>query len=113
MKHMTVCAKRQDRKAILEMLQRTEAVEIISREDDVNDPVFSRIDVSQSSQLFTKNAAQADKALEILSAAAPEKTSLLSALTLPRTSLTPILCSPDFSTAESTVRHRSPGLRMS
>ena len=79
MKHMTVCAKRQDRKAILEMLQRTEAVEIISREDDANDPVFSRIDVSQSSQLFTKNAAQADKALEILSAAAPEKTSLLSA----------------------------------
>ncbi len=79
MKHMVVCAKRQDRKAILEMLQRTEAVEIISREDDENDTVFNRIDVSQSSQLFVKNSAQAEKALEVLNSAAPEKSSLLSA----------------------------------
>lgn len=81
MKHMIVCAKRQDRKAILEKLQRTEAVEIIAREDDENDEVFNRIDVSQSSQLFVKNSAQAEKALEVLNSAAPEKSSLLSAFT--------------------------------
>ena len=79
MKHMTICAKRQDRKSILEYLQRLEAVEIISHDIDDTDAVFSRMDVSASSQLFTKNAAQADKALEILAAAAPEKGSLLSA----------------------------------
>ena len=79
MKHMIVCAKRQDRKAILEKLQRTEAVEIIAREDDEQDTVFNRIDVSQSAQLFVKNSAQADKALEVLNSAAPEKSSLLSA----------------------------------
>ncbi len=79
MKHMTICAKRQDRKSILEYLQRLEAVEIISHDIDDTDAVFSRMDVSASSQLFTKNAAQADKALEILAAAAPEKDSLLSA----------------------------------
>ena len=66
MKHMTICAKRQDRKSILEYLQRLEAVEIISNDIDDTDAVFSRMDVSASSQLFTKNAAQADKALEIL-----------------------------------------------
>ena len=79
MKRMILCAKRQDRKAILEYLQRLEAVEVISHDIDETDTVFSRMDVSASSQLFTKNAAQADKALEILAAAAPEKGSLLSA----------------------------------
>ncbi len=79
MKRMLICAKRQDRKAILEYLQRMEAVEIISHDIDETDAVFSRMDVSQSAQLFTKNAAQADKALEILAGAAPEKGSLLSA----------------------------------
>ena len=79
MKHMIICAKRQDRKAILELLQRLEAVEIISHDIDDTDEVFSRMDVSQSAQLFVKNAAQADKALEILAAAAPEKGSVLSA----------------------------------
>ena len=78
MKHMFLCAKRQDRKSILELLQRSEAVEIISRDVDPDDEVFSRIDVSQSSQLYKKNAASADKALEILNSAAPEKSSLLS-----------------------------------
>ena len=79
MKHIVVCAKRHDRKAILEYLQRLGTVEIISHDVDETDEVFSRIDVSQSAQLFTKNAAQADKALEILAAAAPEKGSILSA----------------------------------
>ncbi len=79
MKHIVVCAKRHDRKAILEYLQRLGTVEIISHDIDETDEVFSRIDVSQSAQLFTKNAAQADKALEILAAAAPEKGSILSA----------------------------------
>ncbi len=77
MKHMVICAKRQDRKAILEYLQRIEVVEIISHDIDETDAVFSRMDVSQSAQLFTKNAAQADKALEILAGAAPQKGSLL------------------------------------
>ena len=76
---MLICAKRQDRKAILELLQRLETVEVISHDVDETDEVFSRMDVSQSAQLFTKNAAQADKALEILASAAPEKSSILSA----------------------------------
>ncbi len=79
MKRMLICAKRQDRKAILELLQRLETVEVISHDVDETDEVFSRMDVSQSAQLFTKNAAQADKALEILASAAPEKSSILSA----------------------------------
>ena len=79
MKRMLICAKRQDRKAILELLQRLETVEVISHDVDETDEVFSRMDVSQSAQLFMKNAAQADKALEILASAAPEKSSILSA----------------------------------
>ncbi|MCR5774525.1 MAG: V-type ATP synthase subunit I [Lachnospiraceae bacterium] len=79
MKRIMICAKRQDRKSILEFLQRTGSVEIASREMAEDDTVFSSMDVSQSSQLFTKNAALADRALEILAAAAPEKGSLLSA----------------------------------
>ncbi len=78
MKHMVVCAKRQDRKSILELLQRTEAVEIISKEDDPEDDVFYKIDVSQSAQIYEKSALQAEKALEILNTAAPEKSSILS-----------------------------------
>ena len=53
MKRMILCAKRQDRKAILEYLQRLEAVEVISHDIDETDTVFSRMDVSASSQLFT------------------------------------------------------------
>lgn len=79
MKRIIICARRQDRKAVLELLQRRETLEVISHDVDDTDEVFSRMDVSQSAQLFTKNAAQAEKALEILASAAPEKGSFLSA----------------------------------
>ncbi len=82
MKRIFICGMKKDRKAVLEMIQRSQAVEIDADcgPDDETDEVFSRIDVSASAQLFQKNAAAATKALEILNIASPEKTSLLSSL---------------------------------
>ena len=81
MKRITICAMKSDRKAVLEMLQRSQAVEIVDLPiDDSKRDVFSHTDVSASSQLFSKNADLASKALEIVNHAVPEKTSLLSSL---------------------------------
>ena len=79
MKRISVIGMRKDRKAILELIQRSQAVEIDMAPVEKNDgSVYSKIDVSASAQLFTKNADAAAKALEVLNTAAPEKTSLLS-----------------------------------
>lgn len=81
MKRITICAMKSDRKAILEFIQRSQAVEIDDLPfDEGQEKVFSRTDVSASSQLFSKNAQLASQALDILNNAVPEKTSLLSSL---------------------------------
>ncbi|MBR5377024.1 MAG: V-type ATP synthase subunit I [Lachnospiraceae bacterium] len=79
MKRISVIGLRKDRKAILETIQRSQAVEIdMAPMSGADGDIFKKIDVSSSSQIFTKNAESAAKALEIVNTAAPEKTSLLS-----------------------------------
>lgn len=84
MKRILICAMKEDRKGILELLQRAQVVEVdntlIDDSQSFQDNIFSKIDVSASSQLFQKNADAAEKALEILNHVVPEKTSLLSSL---------------------------------
>ncbi len=79
MKRISVIGLRKDRKAILETIQRSQVVEIdMAPMSGADGDIFSKTDVSSSSQIFTKNAESAAKALEIVNTAAPEKTSLLS-----------------------------------
>jgi len=79
MKRISVVGMRKDRKAILETIQRSQAVEIdMTPLNRAEGDVYKKIDVSASAQLFTKNAESAARALEVLNSACPEKTSLLS-----------------------------------
>ncbi len=84
MKRIMICAMKEDRKGILELLQRTQVVEVdntlIDDSKSFQDGIFSKTDVSASSQLFQKNADAAERALEIINHAVPEKTSILSSL---------------------------------
>lgn len=77
MKRVLICGMKKDRKAVLELVQRLESVEIDAGTEE-EDEVFVQTDVSSSAQLFQKNAASAARALEILNAAAPEEKSILS-----------------------------------
>lgn len=78
MKRMDLCAMKKNRKQILELLQRRGVVEIsgAGKEDDV----FHRNDLSASRDIFTKNVATAQQALEIINRAVPEKKPPLAAL---------------------------------
>ena len=79
MKRISIVGMRKDRKAILETIQRSQAVEIdMSPLSKTEGDIYKKIDVSASAQLFTKNADSAAKALEVLNTVCPEKTSLLS-----------------------------------
>ncbi len=79
MKRISVVGMRKDRKAVLETIQRSQAVEIdMAPLSKAEGDIYKKIDVSASAQLFTKNAESAARALEVLNSACPEKTSLLS-----------------------------------
>lgn len=78
MKRITLYALKKDRKKILESLQRLGCVEI--RDTLSDDEVFSRQDKSQYVSTFRKNAAQAERALEVLNEHAPADEGLLAAL---------------------------------
>ncbi len=79
MKRISVVGMRKDRKAVLETIQRSQAVEIdMAPLSKAEGEIYKKIDVSASAQLFTKNAESAARALEVLNSASPEKTSLLS-----------------------------------
>lgn len=84
MKRILICAMKEDRKGVLELLQRAQVVEVdntlIDYSQNFQDDIFSRIDVSDSTLLFQKNADVAERALEILNRVVPEKTSILSSL---------------------------------
>ena len=77
MKRVMILGLKKDRKAILESLQRLQAVEF---EKDTtlsaDDPVFSYKDTSDAKALFDKNGAIAASALEILNTYSPEKSGL-------------------------------------
>lgn len=69
MKRITLLAHKKDRKAIMELLQRRGAVQI----SDIEEQGFEKLDTSASRETFEKNRKTAQKALEILTAHAPEK----------------------------------------
>lgn len=77
MKKILICGMKRNRKRTLEYLQRQEAVEVTPGPED--DGVFQRMDVLSSKAVFERNAADAERALGVLDACAPEKKGLLSA----------------------------------
>lgn len=76
MQRISICALKEQRKEILEILQRKGIVEIC----DVmaEDGVFSKTDVSKTEAMFEKSSVEAENALEILNTYSEEKKSMLS-----------------------------------
>lgn len=78
MQRLSICAMKKDRKAILEQLQVWGVMEVNTSITD--EEFLKKMDTSDARQQFEKNAALADKALEVLGEYIPEKTSMLSGL---------------------------------
>lgn len=78
MQRISLCALKQNRKQILEILQRRGMIEICAQITE--DSVFQKIDLSSSSAVFEKTAAEAAQALEVLGRYVPEKGSMLAVL---------------------------------
>ncbi len=78
MQRLSICAMKKDRKAILEQLQVWGVMEVNTSITD--EEFLKKMDTSDARQQFEKNAALADKALEVLGEYVPEKTSMLSGL---------------------------------
>ena len=78
MKKICLCAGKQDRKAVLEMLQRMGAVEI-RREDPAGDGL-NQMDVSEALAGLEEKIGMIGRALQILLRLEPEKRSLFAAL---------------------------------
>lgn len=77
MRKISICALKDNRKKILEELQRLGNVEVIPGN---NAEGFAKMDVTGNRQLFERTADLIDQSLEILSAYAPGKKSLLESL---------------------------------
>ena len=80
MKRVLICARRRDRKAVLETLQRMGIVQVENPVDSGEDPVFIRSDRVESLIQFRKYQADVQEALAVLDRRVPEKKGLLSAL---------------------------------
>lgn len=78
MQKLFLCAKKENRKDILESLQRLGVVEISNLEND--EPTFKKIETINNQMIFEKNADVAQKALDILNNFIDEKPSMLDAL---------------------------------
>ena len=78
MKRIHICALKENRKQILELLQQKGVVELDTSMTE--DEVFQKSDTSASRGVFEKNASALDHALEILQTYVPEKKGMLSAL---------------------------------
>ena len=76
MKRITICGLRQDRKAVLEEVQRQGILEVRSFSSD--DDVFRRATMPISNSEFDRNIHDAESALEILDTYDKEKSGLLS-----------------------------------
>lgn len=77
-KHIHICALKNDRKKILEALQRSGMVQIETGGSE--DDCFRRMDTGRSRSIFEKEAAKAAEALKILDVYAPEKKGLFASL---------------------------------
>lgn len=75
MKKVLICSLKKNRKAILEFLQRQEAVEINSGTEE--DDIFQKMDVTSQRSVFQRNSGMAEQALEVLNRYCPEKKGLL------------------------------------
>ena len=78
MHRISICALKEDRKAILEKLQALGVMQIdvsMLQEEDLQ-----KMDTAKSRQVFEKQAVAADQALEVLDRYVPEKKSMLSSL---------------------------------
>lgn len=78
MKRITICGLKKDRKAVLEMLQRSGAVEI--DDTDMSEYGFEKMDTLSSQATFLKAISNIESALEILEKYEPEKKSVFAAL---------------------------------
>ena len=78
MKSVTVFALRQERKKIIEYLQRQGTVDITRMETENAEDGFEKIETAQSANSFERSAAVAERAVDILSEYVPKKTGLLS-----------------------------------
>lgn len=78
MQRFSICALRQDRKAILEELQALGVMEIDN--SIVDDTYLQKLDTAESRQVFEKQAVMAEHALDVLRKYVPEKESMLDSL---------------------------------
>ena len=78
MQKFSICALKKNRKEVLELLQAAGVVEVTQEAEE--DGVFRKADTVSSRQMFDRNAALADQALEILQEYVPEKSGMFSAL---------------------------------
>ncbi|WP_412693899.1 hypothetical protein [Clostridium sp. AF22-10] len=75
MQKLCICALKKDRKSLMEFLQAAGVMELSAEAEP--DEVFKRTDTLEDRQKFERNAATADRALEVLAAVVPEETSSL------------------------------------
>lgn len=78
MKSVTVFALRSERKKLMEYLQRQGTVDISRMENERAEEGFVKIETTQSANSFERNAATAEKAVEIVNEYVPKKGGLLS-----------------------------------
>ncbi len=78
MQKLCICALKKDRKSLMEFLQAVGVLELT--EEVESDEIFKRMDTLEDKQRFERNAATADRALEILAAVSPEETSMFAGL---------------------------------
>lgn len=78
MQKISICARKADRKAILETLQEKGIMEIIRDVDYGED--FERLDVTGQKSAFERNTLLMEKSLEILERYAPQKKSMFSSM---------------------------------
>lgn len=78
MQKISICALKQDRKSILEILQNMKVLEVTSILDD--DKEFHKMDTSSERLGFEKAASLLDQALRVVEKYAPEKKSMFASL---------------------------------
>ena len=84
MHKVMICAMKENRKGILELLQKRGVLEIceelLCSEKEQPEAFFKKTNTATQVSIFEKNAALAESALEILQELCPEETSMLSSL---------------------------------
>lgn len=78
MRRINICAMKENRKKILELLQKRGCLELIESESE--DTVFAKTNTAAQISIFERNTALAENALEILDIYSAEKKSMLSSL---------------------------------